>query len=296
MEIKKSIIREITPISDEDCFYVMDRVKSSFSYPIHCHDDFELNFVENAAGAKRIVGDSSEIIGNYDLVLITGKELEHAWLQNECESTNIHEITIQFKDDGLVSHLLDKKRQFFSIKKMFEDAQCGISFSTSAIMHVYNLLQKLTKAENDFYSMLTILELLYELSISGNYKTLSTTSFAKANSHVESRRIQKVQAHITSHYKSDIRLSHLATMVGMTETSFSRFFKLRTGKTVSDYITDIRIGHACRMLIDTQRSIAEIGYECGFNNLSNFNRIFRKKKDCVPSEFRDSYRKTRLIV
>ena len=85
-------------------------------------------------------------------------------------------------------------------------------------------------------------------------------------------------------------------MVGMTPVSFSRFFKLRTGKTLSDYMIDIRMGHAARKLIDTTTSISEISYDCGFNNISNFNRIFKKKKVCSPKEFRDSYRKRKMLV
>lgn len=87
----------------------------------------------------------------------------------------------------------------------------------------------------------------------------------------------------------------MAHLVGMTSTSFSRFFKLRTGKTLSDYVIDIRIGFASRLLVDTTMSVAEICYECGFNNLSNFNRIFKKKKDCSPKEFREYYRKKKII-
>ena len=73
------IIREITPLSGKDCFYIADRNKTEFTYPMHCHKEFELNFVENAAGVQRIVGDSAEIIQNYDLVLITSPDLEHVW-------------------------------------------------------------------------------------------------------------------------------------------------------------------------------------------------------------------------
>ena len=101
---------------------------------------------------------------------------------------------------------------------------------------------------------------------------------------------------INERYQQDIRLNLLAELVGMAPSAFSRFFKLRTGKTLSAYITDIRIGYAARMLVDTQRSIAEICYDCGFNNLSNFNRIFKKKKNCSPKEFRDNYKKTKIIV
>ena len=92
--LSNQIIREITPLSDKDCFYIAERYKTEFTYPIHNHSEFELNFTEKAAGVRRIVGDSSEVIGDYDLVLITGKDLEHVWEQNDCHSKEIREITI----------------------------------------------------------------------------------------------------------------------------------------------------------------------------------------------------------
>ena len=98
------------------------------------------------------------------------------------------------------------------------------------------------------------------------------------------------------HYKEEIRLSKLADLVGMTSVSFSRFFKLRTGKNLSDYIIDIRLGFAARLLVDSTMSIAEICYECGFNNLSNFNRMFKRQKGCSPKEFRENYRKKKIVI
>lgn len=90
------ILYEITPLQDQDSLYIADRCKMMFSYPIHNHAAFELNFIEHAAGVRRIVGDHIEVIGDYDLVLITSQELEHVWEQNTCTSENIHKITIQF--------------------------------------------------------------------------------------------------------------------------------------------------------------------------------------------------------
>ena len=93
----------------------------------------------------------------------------------------------------------------------------------------------------------------------------------------------------------EIRLHQMSDLAGMTPVAFSRFFKLRTGKILSDYIIYLRLGFAARLLVDSTRSIAEICYECGFNNLSNFNRIFKKKKGCSPKEFRDNYRKKKIL-
>ncbi len=289
------IIHEITPLSDKDCFYIAERYKKEFTYPIHSHQEFELNFTEKATGVRRIVGDSVEVVGEYDLVLITGKDLEHVWEQSECKSEEIREITIQFSSDLFFKSFINKN-QFDSIRKMLERAQKGLCFPMSAILKVYHLLDTLATEKEGFYAVIKFMTILYELSLCDDAHTLSSSSFAKIGMHSDSRRVQKVQDYINDHYKEEIRLSKLADLVGMTSVSFSRFFKLRTGKNLSDFIIDIRLGFATRLLVDSTMSVAEICYECGFNNLSNFNRIFKKKKECSPKEFRDNYRKTKIVV
>ena len=289
-----NIIHEITPLSDKDCFYVAERVKTEFTYPIHSHDEYELNFIEKASGVRRVVGDSAEIIGDFDLVLITGKDLEHVWEQHECKANQVREITIQFSSQLLNDSLLNKN-QLEHIRKMFEKARNGLCFPMQAILKVYSKLDTLA-GEQGFYAFIKFLTILHELSLyMDDARTLSSSSFAKIEPVFDSRRIQKIQKYINANYKDEIRLEQLAEQVGMTATSFSRFFKLRTGKTLSDYLIDIRIGYATRMLVDSTMSIAEICYECGFKNLSNFNRIFKKKKDCSPKEFREYYRKKKII-
>lgn len=289
------IIHEITPLSDKDCFYIAERYKTEFTYPIHSHQEFELNFTEKASGVRRIVGDSVEVIGEYDLVLITGRDLEHVWEQHECHSKQIREITIQFSSDLFFKSFINKN-QFDSIRKMLEQAQKGLCFPMSAILRIYPTLDTLASEKEGFYAVIKFLTILYELSLCDDARTLSSSSFAKIGVHSDSRRVQKVQDYINDHYKEEIRLSKLADLAGMTPVSFSRFFKLRTGKNLSDYIIDIRLGYAARLLVDSTQSVAEICYECGFNNLSNFNRIFKKKKECAPKDFRENYRKKKKLI
>lgn len=290
----KNVIREITPLSEKDCFYIADRRKSEFTYPMHCHKEFELNFVINAPGVQRIVGDSTEIIGDYDLVLITSPDLEHVWEQHDCKSTDVREITVQFSPQFMKTLLATN--QFDRVMKMFDKAQNGLCFPMAAIMKVYSLIDSLPDTKG-FYAVTRFLTLLYELSLfADDARVLSSSSFAKIEQHSDSRRVQKVQDYINKHYKEEIRLSQLADMVGMTEVSFSRFFKLRTGKSLQEYIIDIRLGYALRMLVDSTMSIAEICYESGFNNLSNFNRIFKKKKLVSPKDFRANYKKKRILI
>ena len=289
------VIHEITPLMGKDALYIADRRKKEFTYPIHNHEVFELNFVEHVAGVRRIVGDSNEVIGDYDLVLITSPDLEHVWEQNTCTSDDIREITVQFyldlSDDGFLS-----RNPFHSLRKMLKEARKGLSFPMDAIMRVYQQLDTLSSVKDGFYAVMQFLTILYELSRCEGARTLATSSYAKVEVESDSRRVLKVKNYIAKNYMDEIRLNTLADIAGMSPSAFSRFFKLHTGRNLSDYIIEMRLGYASRMLVDTARSIAEISFQSGFNNLSNFNRIFKKKKGCSPSEFRENYHKTRVIV
>ncbi len=291
----RRIIHEITPLMGKDVLYIADRHKKEFTYPIHNHSVYELNFVENAKGVRRIVGDSQEVIGDYDLCLITSPNLEHVWEQNECHSDDIREITVQF-DFSMSDETLFGRNPYASITRMMQEAKKGLSFPLQAIMKVYGLLDTLSSVKDGFYAVQQFLTILYELSRCENARTLASSSYAKVTVEDDSRRILKVKNFISKNYMDELRLPELASLAGMSSSAFSRFFKLHTGRNISEYIIDLRLGYAARMLVDTAKSISEIGFDCGFNNLSNFNRIFKKKKGCSPSEFRESYHKTRIIV
>ena len=288
------VLEEITPLSEKDCFYIVDRHKTEFTYPLHQHREYELNFVENASGVTRIVGDSVETVADYDLVLICSENLEHAWDNGSCTSPDIREITVQFSPDLLSGNLM-AKNQFASIMKMFRDADHGVAFPMHTIMKVYGELDSLASETEDFMRFLKLLKILYTLS-SNEYRILASSSFSHAARNPESRRVQKIKQYINDHYTEPLRLEDMSRLVGMTPTSFSRFFKLRTGKSLSDYVLDIRLGFAARMLVDSTNNISEICFECGFNNLSNFNRIFKSRRGVTPKEFRAMYKKNKLII
>lgn len=294
METK--VLREITPLGEQDFMYVADRHKKDFDYPIHCHEMMELNFVENGAGARRIVGDSSEVIGDYDLALITGSDLEHVWEQHECKSEDIHEVTVQFFIHFEDEHTPFRTNPYKSIYRMMERAKRGLAFPMPAIMAVYHRLVKLSSMDDKFLMAQELFYILYELSKFDDAHELASSTFAKVEVISDSRRVLKVKDYINSHINNELRLEQMADLVGMTSTAFSRYFKLRTGKTLSEYIVDIRLGLAARRLIDTADSVSEICWTCGFNTLSNFNRLFRKRKGCTPTEFREKYCKTKVIA
>lgn len=179
---------------------------------------------------------------------------------------------------------------------MFMRARKGLAFDIETIMRVYSKLEDLSSIKERFYAIQQFFDILYVMSKSDKARELSSSSFANVNNETESSRILKIQRYIGAHFGEEIRLAELASMVNMSESSFSRFFKLSTGHSVSDYIVEVRLGQAARRLINTTDPVSTVCYDCGFNTLSNFNRLFRQHKGCTPTEFRAMYFKTKIIV
>lgn len=291
--LKQDIMREITPLTQSDCFTLFSRVKKKFDFPLHYHEEYELNLILNAAGAKRIVGDHIEVISEVELVLV-GPNLYHAWFTHKCESEQITELTIQFHKDLFEDRLL-RRNQLSFIKIMFDKAQRGILFPPDTIERLKSRLLQL-KQKNGFDSVLELFSILHDLSISRNMRTLSDASSDNERFNHNSRRIEKVFEYLNTNYSRSITLSEVAKVANMPDASFSRFIKKRIGSTFIDSLNEIRLGHATRMLIDTTHSVAEIAYKCGFNNMSNFNRTFKKRKGCTPKEFRGSFSGNRIFI
>ncbi|MCF0203393.1 MAG: helix-turn-helix transcriptional regulator [Bacteroidaceae bacterium] len=288
------ILSEITPLTEKDCFYLVDRNKQVFDYPLHVHGEWELNFVSHCRGANRIVGDSIVELGDYDLALI-GPRIAHCWEQHNCGKEDKREITIQFSETLLSDVLLDKSA-FSSIKSLLSRARGGVSFGMNTIMEVYGLLNHITQEQPGFMRLLLFLKMLFVLSQAEDTSVLCTGGFSGRVSSWNSRRINKVVGEIDRNFKTELSLKSLADLVGMSPTAFSRFFRQHTNRTLSEYILEVRLGNASRLLVDTSMTVSEICYECGFGNVSNFNRLFKRCKGCSPTEFRTHYTKTRLMI
>lgn len=293
MSAKNHILKEITPLTPNDCFTIFSRVKTEFDFPIHFHEEFELNLILNAKGAKRVVGDHISVIDDAELVII-GPNLPHAWLTHECK-TEVTEVTIQWHKDLLDEKFL-KRNQMSFIRQMFDKSLKGIAFSKESIALAAPRLLSL-KDTNGFNSVLELMSILHDLSISKSMSLLSNSGFSNVNTtQYHSRRLEKAFDFMNSNYDKDISLKDLAKLTSMTEESFSRFIKKRIGNTFINSLNEIRLGHASRMLIDTTHTVTEISYSCGFNNISNFNRLFKKKKHCTPKEFRENFSGNRIFV
>lgn len=279
------IHREITPLAPEDSFLVFDRIKSDFDFPIHFHPEYEINFILNGKGVRRVIGDSMEEIDDIELVLV-GPNLQHGWELHHCRNTNIHEITIQFHNDLFDSKLL-ARRIMKPIKDMFDRSAHGILFSKKISEEVKPKILKLSKIDSIDY-FLELISILQDLATSRNQRMLS--SYTSNNKNFEnSDKTRIIYEYVQENYQDKISLAEISKLVNMSPVSFNRFIKKRTGKTFIEYVNDTRIGYAARWLIEKDLSIAEIAFKCGFNNIANFNRVFKKSKSCTPSQYREEF-------
>lgn len=281
----ENIQREITPLSQGDCLLVFDRIKSKFDFPVHFHPEYELNLILNANDAERIVGDHRSNIAGSELVLV-GPNVYHGWNNGNCKSSEIHEITIQFHRDLIHENLL-ARNMMKPIRDMLNNASRGIQFSDHTIRQIAPTLQNLSK-KNGIEAFIELISVLHILSISENQKLLCSGAMTSSDFE-NSDRIKLVCEYIEANYQDKIKVEEVAEMLNITETSFNRLIKKRTGRSFVEFLNDYRIGFATRWLTETNETIAEIAFRCGFFNISNFNRIFKKNKNCTPVQYRENF-------
>lgn len=290
--LSKNTHREITPLNPEDSFLVFERTKSYFDFPVHFHPEFEINLIVGGSGCRRVIGDSIEEISDYELVLV-GPNLEHGWETHNCTNGNIKEITVQFHND-LFDHSILSRRIFKPIKDLFDRSSHGILFSEATIKQLIPRLSSLSKIDSMDY-FLELISILQDLANSRNQRMLST--YTSRNKEFEnSHRIEKVYKFIQENFHRQVTLQEISGMMIMSQVTFNRFMKKRTGKTFVEYMNDTRISYAARWLIETDLSVGEIGFKCGFNNIANFNRVFKKSKGCTPTEFKSRFEGIRRVL
>jgi len=280
-----NIQREITPLSQGDCLLVFDRVKNKFDFPIHFHPEYELNFIQNATDAERTVGDHKSLIGEYELVLV-GPNVYHGWNNGKCKSEQIHEITIQFHRDLIHDDLL-ARNMMKPIRNLLTVASKGILFSTEITKQLAQQIKELAHKEG-MDAFIGLISVLHILSLSADQRilcsgTLNTDDFSNSDQN------KKVCEYIALNYQEKIQVKEVAARLNLTETTLSRLIKKRTGRSLVNFVNDYRIGFASRWLTETNQTIAEIAFRCGFYNISNFNRIFRKSKGCTPGNYRENF-------
>jgi AraC-like DNA-binding protein len=292
MSAIKNVHREITPLTVEDSFLVFDRTKSEFDFPVHFHPEYELNFIKNAKGVKRVVGDHVDEIGDIELVLI-GPNLHHGWLNHNRVNEVAHEITIQFHEDLFDEKLLSR-RIMKPIKEMLDRSVHGILFSEDIAKAVCGRLSQVSRLDGVDY-FLELVSILCDLANSRNQILLSTYTVHR-ESFENSDRIKKVYEFVQDNYHRKISLAEVSELVNVSQVSFNRFIKKRTGKTFVNYLNDVRVGFSVMRLIEKDTNISEIAMNCGFNNIANFNRVFKKIKKCTPSQYKNKFSGIKRIL
>jgi len=281
-----NVVREVTSIAKNDCFAVFSRVKNGFDFPLHNHDYIEINLILNGAGAQRVVGSHIGEINETELVCI-GPNLVHGWFNDHKTEKEIKEVTIQFHKDLLNEKLL-RKNQLSNVRNMLQNSKRGILFSTATVDAVAPRIIDLKK-KSGFDATLELLSIVNCLSLASDSQLLSDTSFIEEECSYTSQRLENVFKYINNNYNKRITLADVAKVAFMADASFSRFIKDLTGSSFVDNLNEIRLDHVSRMLIETTHSIAEISYQCGFNNIANFNRTFKNKKGLTPKQFRENH-------
>ncbi len=283
------VYQEITPISNADVFILIDSVNKGFDYPIHNHPEYELNLVLGSSG-QRIVGDSTERYVNNDLVLI-GPYLFHKWDdedKDDQDQTPCRVVTLQF-DMHLFEGPLLVKEPFSGIKRMLTHASRGIQFTDETFAEARDMMLRLTQTSG-INSILLFLKLLDMLASSPSFQHLVSVGFDQSVQQTSSKRLHAAYQYIIRHFKNvELRMSDVSDHINLSDSAFSHFFKKETHRSFSTFLIDMRLGHACHLLLDTDDLIAHISYECGFNNLTNFNRLFKKKYLRSPSAWRKMY-------
>lgn len=292
MSSSNNFHREIAPLAEEDSFLVFDRVKDNFDFPVHYHPEFEINFIVNGKGVRRVVGDNIEDIDEIELVLI-GPNLYHGWELNTCKSKQIHEITIQFHNDLFHESFLSR-RIMTPIRDMFNRSIHGILFSKKISEELKPRLLKLSKLDGIDY-FLEITSILYDLANSRNQRLLSTYT-VDFDTFDDYDKMKLVYEYVQNNFAEKITLEDVSKVANMSSISFNRFIKKRTGKTFVNYINEIRIGYAARWLVEKDMSVSEVAYKSGFNNIANFNRSFKAIKNCTPSQYRDDFSGLKRIL
>ena len=282
------IQQEIVPITQDDLFVIMNHPNAKFDYPIHCHPEYEINLVMKTSGT-RVVGDYEEAFSDLDIVM-TGPYVPHVW---KSDLLTNHVITIQFSSD-LLSFQMINKRLFMPIRQLLVDSTQGLQFYGSEAERIRDEIMELTRIQG-FQTATKFLTLLNFMAAAPRRKLVSNMYESEnlVNSS-KSRRIAKACKYIEENISQKISLAEVAALVNMSESAFSHFFKKRTGISFITYVNNLRVAKACDLLASTSLSASEICYDCGFNNKSNFIRIFTKRKNMTPIEYRNHI--TQLLI
>nr|WP_315145646.1 AraC family transcriptional regulator [uncultured Flavobacterium sp.] len=275
----KPIFEDVNSHQGTASFYAYRFQIPFFEFKWHYHHEFELTYIVKGNG-YRLIGNSHETFGDGDLVLL-GSYLPHTWVGKSNNFEDFDAVVIQFSPAFIDSFL--GFEESIALKLLLEKSKKGLFFPAENLELKADLV-RLVDA-NGFNRIIDLIKILNQLTIC-EQKVLCSNPFQTVNSAESENRINIVCNFLENHYAESISLKQVADLIPLTENNFCNFFKKATGKTFSDYLNAIRIARSCQLLLQTDRPINLIAFECGFENLSYFNRVFLKKKGVTPKVFR----------
>jgi len=249
----------------------------------HAHDDYELHFIVATTG-KVFVGD---YIGTYSpgQLILTGPRLPHNWVcKVDQEPAEVRDMVIRFDHESF-SLGLKIIPELAEILPMLTRAKSGVEFLNQDPDYLNEIFQKV-RDSHGLQRVIIALPLLSKLANSHDYRLLSTVQIDHKSSDTLQRKINTVVDYVSQNHSQNISLSDVASLIGMSDSHFSRFFKKSTGNRFIEFVNQVRIGRACTLLAETDGQIANICFEVGFNNVANFNRRFQELKGSTPRDFR----------
>lgn len=277
-------------IPPSQIFVIRHLEEKHFDPVWHAHSEYQLFVVLEGTGT-RFIGDSIKSFRPGELIL-TGPHLPHVWRSDEAYfDRNNHfttgGIVIYLNENFLGDHILEKEEMML-VKKLFTKSMRGLEFYGTKKMQVIGMMKELMQLQG-IPSVIHLLHILEILAGSKEYYYISSKAYDDAFDQHETDRLNKVYEYAFQNFRKKVLLEDLAELLHMTPTSFSRYFTMKNNKPFSRFISEIRIKHACKMLTETDESIAQVCYDCGFNTLSNFNKQFKEIMLKKPTQYKKEF-------
>ncbi len=257
---------------------------------LHFHPEFELILILKGHG-MRLVGDNISAFKEGDMAFI-GPNLPHLWrndkLYYQAIEQEVEVVVIHFAEDFLGKDFFEKN-EMKHILRLLKNSKEGLHIQGKLNTSIAFKITKLLNAEG-FSKILILLEILHELSSSSeDINVLSRSGYCHNFTESDTVRMDKVYKYLMDHFKDDIHLGEIASVANLSIPAFCRYFKKRTKKSFSVFLNDMKVAHACKLLMEEKYSISEIGYECGYNTLTNFNRQFKRATGLAPYRYRQQF-------
>jgi AraC-like DNA-binding protein len=278
------ILNKVIPVPDTSFFFQVRECRQ-LVYPLHYHDDFQLNYIKEGKGL-RMIGNQMQIYESGDLVLI-GPGLPHFWTYDHDFYSNNgpgKSIVIQFSGEFAGEGFFDRP-EMQQVKTMLGKASGGVYFGKPDSCKIIELIEQMEQAENTT-RFIILINILHKLAGLANQQVITRFSQPAPNNPEQIDRINRVWEFIFRNYQNPVYLEEVANEIGMSPSAFSKFFKKHTNKTYISVIEELRIGSACNLLTKSDKPVSDIANECGFNNIANFNRQFKRITGKTPLKFR----------